>query len=351
MDFEKGKSALPTGNAKVFKNTRETLPLLEVENEVLWVNPNLDYPFKLEAGKQANLGLFLDGNSARRASQKHLEAASGHNRSILLGRVIFGDKNDSSENKQLFRDVDIKGIGHVLNRADSVYTRVGYVSPMSDGGSYGILDYRDATKDALIAEELNDCGVRVSRTIAIIKLKEIIDLDKRISIEDAKARGWIGGKVVPVLEVRAFGTQTRLMDIVGAESIFERKDLLEDAKNLVAQELGKNPSAFTLNDYAGWLAETVGKNVGLMNRHGFVHRYLGMGHNITLDGCLVDFDSVSRHDPRHSWQFDVDRDGAYEALHAFIDSPGLSELGYLERSEILRKFSVTYNQYSGFARR
>ena len=91
------------------------------------------------------------------------------------------------------------------------------------------------------------------------------------------------------MEVRAFGSRARLQDLDSPKG----KLLLGDAKKLVAEELDINPNEFTEEQYFNWLARTTGKNLGLLKKKGWQHSYLSAGHNITLDGRLVDFDTIA----------------------------------------------------------
>lgn len=111
MAFNNEKSILPVGKTDELKARREVLPAVEVKNTVLWENTNLNYPFKLVVGSSAKLGLFLHDNPGLKQPTKNLETAVHHNRSILLGRIIFSEKaHDSHEQLQLFREI---GRAHV----------------------------------------------------------------------------------------------------------------------------------------------------------------------------------------------------------------------------------------------
>jgi len=98
----------------------------------------------------------------------------------------------------------------------------------------------------------------------------------------------------PVIEIRAFGVRSRVFDVVGAlgsGDVEKAKKLLSDAKSLVAQELGVELNKFTYNDYFEWLIKTTAINIARMHYNKWVSGYLSH-HNITLDGRIVDLDSV-----------------------------------------------------------
>lgn len=64
-----------------------------MKNKVSFVNPEVYTPFKLEEGKESPLGLFAKSSVHRffrKPGEKTPEGWPGHDRSIVLGRVIFG---------------------------------------------------------------------------------------------------------------------------------------------------------------------------------------------------------------------------------------------------------------------
>lgn len=272
-------------------NTQENLVILsQVNNEVLEVNPNVFMPLRLEKGKSSPLGVFAE-EMLRNKPDSPLEGKvigeflPAHNRSMLIGKVFFRDIEG-----RLYRDIDIKGSGWVMNYGVSNPPRVftpgksrfteGTVVGSSPHG--GLLDRDVAFHDYLTAEELLKIGVRTYRGLAIIELKELIANGSKRAVQDLKKKGLIDEDFNPVIEVRAFGTKIRIED--------RTPQLLEDAKNLVSRELGINfPSD---EDYFRWFAEELGKSVGLLHKNGLSHNFLGTGHNITLDCRIVDLDTV-----------------------------------------------------------
>ena len=130
-------------------------------------------------------------------------------------------------------------------------------------------------------------GLRTHRALAIIRLDEIVvENGEKISVSKARKFGYIKYTTEPVIEVRAFGTKARIADA-------KDQVLSEDAKHIVAQELGKDPYNFSKEDYVQWFAQTLGKQVAIIHNAGFIHGYL-TDHNITLDCRIVDLDSVKK---------------------------------------------------------
>ena len=107
---------LPTGlGEKQLSRNRETLPAVEVSNIVEWVNNDFpELPIDIRKGEATKLGLFLSAG-IQDAGQKiyDLEIKPFHARSGILGRVIFRDKEN-----RLYRDIDLKGIGHNYLKID-----------------------------------------------------------------------------------------------------------------------------------------------------------------------------------------------------------------------------------------
>lgn len=314
MRFEKGVSKVPTGERSILKTKRETLTALEVKNKVVWVNPDLDTPFNLKVGESTELGVFVSTQNLKNEKLRNVEVDDNHQRSILLGRTIFKDNKKSDGVHQAYRDIDIKGAGYVIDAKT-----IGSTSMKGKTEAFGILNEGAAYQDMAISEVFHDYGIRTHRVIAIIELEEIICYGEKMSIEDVKAMGVIGESSKPVLEIRAFGTRMRLMDAASNNTPSEKKDLIiNDARVLVAQELGIDPENFSLLDYAKWLARSIGRNVGLMHSHGYMHKFLTQGHNFTLDGSIVDFDSVQLASSYELKDFKAEYIDASMALAGFL---------------------------------
>lgn len=353
MDMESREGISMLGKGKAIEATRETLPAISIKNHVEWVNPDIDYPFTLKEGEPANLGLFLSSEVPQGESSKSIEIEPNHGRSGLLRRIIFAEKKQQDGSRQLFRDVNIKGLGNIgyhikkLSRAVKYQVDDVKMKENGSGDSQGILNSEDAYRDMEMSETFHGYGIRTHRVVAIIALEEIINKGERISIHEAKERGLITENIKPVLEIRAFGTQARLMDAFSnLKPEGKRNLLIDDARILVAKEIREDPLKFDRMMYAKWLAKTVGKNLALMHTHGWTHGYLIQGHNITLDGCFTDFDSVEVADPWSTQGIIKDRIAALHALTQFVNHG----LGWLppektkEIDEILKEYETAYEQ-------
>lgn len=305
---------IPTGESKKISEFSQKNPLehlatfSQVKNKVLIVNPNIHSPFELTEGNPTPLGVFMqnmfaekDSNSQTR--QINLEILPGETRTALLARAVFGDNEGN-----LYRDVDLKGIGFLKvpgkrGKYESYFPTDVRPFPVRDRGSRsGLLDKEVAMYDYENSEDLAAAGVRVSRTITIINLEELIVDGQKMSIDEARRKKYIEKNFVPVIEVRAFGTRARVRD---ARFYHRERDpsasfLLEDAKKLVAQELGKD--SITNDEYLEWFAQTLATNVGIIRRNGWYHHGLHE-QNITLDCRIVDLDSLETHRVWHSTPF------------------------------------------------
>lgn len=292
---EKIERQLPTGiGGEELKEGRKTLPAVEVANEVSWVNNKMNLPFDLKVGEPSRLGMFLTPDSQTGEKVYNLEVSGSHTRSGILGRVIFSDKEG-----RLYRDIDLKGVGY--NRRGKMVGSVGSDIKWSNfgtwGGTSGIADQELIRRDVDFSEKFLKAGIRTHRVIALIEPKEIIDQEGvKISIAEAKERGMLTEKDESIIEVRAFGVRSRIHDVedglsMGTKNNEKALKLLLDAKTMVAQELNIDPEKFSCDDYVEWLIKTTAINIARIHYNNWVSGYL-TDHNITLDGRLVDLDSV-----------------------------------------------------------
>lgn len=281
------KRQLPVGiGGTELKQYRETLPAVEVDNKTIWVNSNIEMPFDITRGQFSKLGIFLtleaDGQPAY-----PLEIESRHKRSGIVGRVIFKDKEG-----RIYRDVDIKGVGYIEDDPGGEYPFIVRAVKNQRGQiTMGILNRDFAENDIDIAEKFLKYGVRTYRPLALIELKEIIDDNgKKISIDEARKRHIIKYRDRPVVELRAWGTRSRIADFSDVDKENNSK-LINDAMIIVAQEIGIDPKEFSKDNYIEWFIKTMAKNVARIHARKMIHGYL-TDHNITLDARIVDLDSV-----------------------------------------------------------
>lgn len=286
---EKFERQLPIGiGGEKLKAGRETLPAVEVKNTVLWVNRNLELPFDLKTAKSNPLGMFFASSLGAKETEKdettktyNLEVDQGHQRSGILGRVIFKDKAG-----RLYRDIDLKGIGYL--RHQNLKNQEPKPAPEYEfiPKTWGILNLEFARRDIKMAKKFLELGIRTHQPVALIELDEIIDKDgQKITIDEAKKRGLLKNDDYPVVEVRAWGTRSRVIDFVLGPPE-ERKKILNDTMSLVSQELGKEPGSFSTEDYLKWFIETTATNLARMHARNLLHGFFGWSqHNHGCPDC------------------------------------------------------------------
>jgi hypothetical protein len=228
-----------------------------------------------------------------------------HGRTAFAGQVVFRDRDGN-----FYRDLDVKGIGYIGSSYSGDRLKAGAVErpgPMGEPGTaHGIATRSHITNDRNFSEMFLRVGIRTYRYIAITELGEIVDEGgRKISIQEAINRGIIDEETQPVIALRAWGTRMRIEDLRDTSDCEKN---IEDARILVAQELGKKPSEFTQEEYLKWFVSTLGEQVAKMHRRGWRHKYL-TEHNITLDCRIVDLDSVE----------DIHKDAENEKLAATWD--------------------------------
>ncbi|KND50269.1 MAG: hypothetical protein AB202_03550 [Parcubacteria bacterium C7867-007] len=290
-----GKEGIPTGpDSKVYPsgtyNERIPHPTLELKNTVVWENTALKAPFNFEVGTQSPLGVMLDPSIDPPVDQSALSLRvreRGHGRSADVGGVYFKDTQG-----RLYRDIDVKGTGAVSNNTGK---SVSWGRLMTTNGEvmYGLMSKEDALHDSEMAEVLTALNIRTHRSLAIIELQELVRFNLLTrkgeveSVEQLRREKSLIDDFVPVVQVRAFGTKSRLQDMESVTSFQE----FEDALDLVRLET--NGEVTDIESYMQWFSTTLAQNIGRMHANGYLHGYL-TPHNITLDCRVVDFDSVTK---------------------------------------------------------
>ena len=285
----------------------EQLPTFKLKNEVIWTNPNknLKFPFLFEKGQRdVDLGIFLQPEKhAIPEGNRTLGVRWGHGRSADIGKVFF---RDSSRPDLVYRDIDIKGAGYVTGAMSSLgeklTSRQWRPRESPAVGYAGLLGKGYALHDSAMSETLTQKGMRPHRSLAIIKLHELPLLSDNSQVEimpiaELQKRSLLPSDFEPVLQVRAYGVKTRVANFLMKNAVQinhtpdDIKSDVEDAISLVRYETeGAVKDAL---GYLRWFARTLGKNVQLLDKAGYSHRYLDP-QNITLDCCIVDLDSVVR---------------------------------------------------------
>lgn len=344
--IEIGKRPIsPTGEGRklkeyVYKNwPTHLIELGRVCNTVLWVNPEFSsIPFDLQVGKPTPLGMFVKGHFAQKPinlqdGQFPGETWYSHKRSVLLERCVVADNRG-----RMYRDIDIKGIGVSYECSAE---RLGGIIDLDN--YRGLLNKQVAEHDQKMSERFLSLDIRTSRTIAIIGLEQLIYEGKIVPVEHVLRECSIPFEFKPVLQVRAFGTKMRVNDVDYTDSIdlSELKLLVNDAKKLVSQELGMN-KIMSDRTYLEWFARTLGKNVGLMHKNGWTHKYL-TSHNLTLDCRIVDLDGVERLKTRAQSQKDFS-DASWTLSGFSYHFGDITNHTYFPLDELLTLYERSYEE-------
>lgn len=276
--MEGATEKIPIGQIQPLEGQKEMVELSQVDNEVIFVNEGIEAPFKIEVGKKSDLGLFFNINIVGEHTFP-IEKIPAHGRAGLVGRVVMKDRMGN-----LYQDVDIKGIGYISQ---------GHIFDFS--GTPGILNLAAAEKEKNVSEILTKHGLRTSRVLAILKLKEIYDKEgTRRTIEEARNNKIIRETDEPVVEIRVLGSDFRIQDLAPqkGQTYFEvaqqRYSHLDDARLLIAGELSFDTQSFNFEKYLDWFVQNLGKQLAKMHNARWVHTGL-TEQNITLDGRIVDF--------------------------------------------------------------
>lgn len=295
-----------------------------VRNEVVFINPNVDLSgTDLVLGSDSDMGCQISLGDLKKHPDRLVYGMEDHNRSAILTTGV-----ELVWHGQTFTYLDAKGTGYLrhitieINDKDDPHYLIRLrpepnrivanedLTPTTWGGAS--LDWIE--KDSELSEKFHKLGVRTIPIVASIRLDELVSEDgKTISIEEAKQRKMITENDCPALELRAWVTPFRMKDIIfdpdsgenyGIEN--SNKDL-ERKKNILltaiqdirldtslSQEL--RDSFSNPENYAKWVAMTLGEQIGILHGNDFTHNYLNSLHNITLDARIMDLDSVLEDD-------------------------------------------------------
>ncbi|MBU3978881.1 hypothetical protein KJ980_06850 [Patescibacteria group bacterium] len=316
-----------------------------VKNKVVLVNPEIDSSLDLKQKEESSLPLFVRSAFPylikRKQGEQLLEGWSGHERSTLFTRKKFKDKQG-----RWYRDVDFKGNGYVRNGTVELPGGVARAGLVGVPSLFGLLEIKEAFKEYEKSEEFLAAGIRAPRILAIINLEEIIYGGGKLSLEKARERGIINKDFQPAILVRAFGTRARPRDISEGTGLNKetKKVILEDAKELVGEELGRGKiNPLTNAEYLDWFAGTLGYNVGMVHRRGDLHGLLS-GHNVTLDVRLCDLDTVEKI-KNNKERLDEIRFARNHSLKGMVSSLKLSEsCFYIAANNFQRSYYSAFHE-------
>ncbi|MBI1957132.1 MAG: hypothetical protein HYS44_01605 [Candidatus Niyogibacteria bacterium] len=269
-----------------------------MKNHVVWVNPDFKTPFGFQKGQPSSLGLLLSLNY-KEGPDFFLGVQRGHFRSSIVGQFVIKDRKERA-----YSEVSLKGSGLLAEEEKTSMPNKSLIAKQwhikTKAGEptaevRGLLDFDAAHHDAIHAEKFTRLGIETHRVLAIIVFEELNIGSERVSVEECKEKGLLFN-FRPVVQVRVFRTNQRLHDIIQEEnenSETRKNRILEIIRSLWSKESVYLKEQILVPNYLVWLTQAVASHVGRMHKHRYLHRWLNP-HNITLDGCLVDFDGVER---------------------------------------------------------
>jgi hypothetical protein len=325
---------------EIFRN----LPDRDVEE--IYRNPDLKLPFDPK-----DLVMFVDRGASDTAESRsrRLRILPYHHRSADLGistviheRIPARGTRPSAHN--VYVQIDIKGggfvspetheskkhglqMGELAGSPEAVLQTHSYETA-SGYDFLGLMDEGMAITTARRAHQLAADGMRTEAVAGLYRIKSLRVEGKEVRLKDflAEARRQLealadeakrqGDEELrreylakisdlkspdgfrPVVEVRLMRSVLRLRDFLDADPGL-RQEMLDEAcrcLNIEQQTLGFDQrfEAKSPEGRRAWLAfmvGAIGKNLGILHRHGLVHMFLHMG-NLTLAGEIVDLDSV-----------------------------------------------------------
>jgi hypothetical protein len=250
-------------NSKLYETHAE--PVGRVKGVLIKFNEERFPNFPVKEGHIAEkLSFFIDREGKR--AEMELLGAFHHGRSASF-KLKFSDK-DGNE----YGYVNIKGLGvpssyHMSRLSKTIFR--------SGSTVLGLMRREDAEWDWESSELLLKNGVRTHAPIALIELDSLLTKSgKEVDVKTLRKKGQLPQDFTPVLYLRAFSEITRLDDV-------EFETIEKFARQRGMSNL----------QYVNWFADVQAKNLARMHSLGKVHGFLHMG-NITIDGCIVDNDSV-----------------------------------------------------------
>ncbi|MCX6776125.1 MAG: hypothetical protein NT130_04735 [Candidatus Micrarchaeota archaeon] len=247
-------------------------PVVKVEGELLIFNKKLfpKSPFK-EDKIAKELSLFVDWSGKN--VKMDLLGLYEHGRTLSFN-VRFSDVYGN-----VYNYVNIKG-GGIPKKSKEGFVHNNTLKKHG-GQVMGLVGSIDSAEDWDASNLFIENGIKTSAPIAIIEIKEFITKDgERLSTEELRKQGILKNEdesheFTPVIYLRAFSEVMRVGDA--------RKEDVEK----FAKEHG-----MASDEYVAWWTKKVAKNVAKIHDLGKAHRNL-IGHNITVDGCIVDNDTVT----------------------------------------------------------
>ena len=214
----------------------------------------------------------------------NLRVHAWHQRSASLPSSIYYDAAGKP-----YSCVNLKGVGNILCNKDGVWCLDNAGGLPSATGPWGYVLEKYACTDVEMTERFYTLGIHSHRVIAHLRPEYVFCRGSFLSPEEFSRRYSQGS--LPLIQLRAFTVPTRLLELEPSPYIAPQhaRALLNEAWAMINLHTGHELE--TDDEYIVYLVRTVARQVALMHAQGYVHNFLS-GHNITLDGGLVDLDGV-----------------------------------------------------------
>jgi hypothetical protein len=220
------------------------------------------------------LSLFVDwsGKNAEFDAKRLL----GHGRSFSFNRVLV-DKEG-----RVWKYINVKGGG--VSRKNILDATEPIVKGEELHEAQGLFDIEGALTDKDFSLMLLKQGDKTAAPFIIIQIEEVLTKNgERKSIVDLKKEGKLSENILydtgvssyrPVLYIRLFSEVMRL----------------DDASKVNYENFAKEHE-MSLKGYKRWWVARAAKNLAGIHNLGKYHGYISE-HNLTIDGCIVDYDSI-----------------------------------------------------------
>lgn len=276
---------------------RNVLPSLNIPGSVRWRNPAFFFerdgqinvpPIDLtavpllaeEGGITAKVRLAINRLLLGIVDGPMLRVAAPHKRSALFPSDIFYDADGTP-----YSAINVKGVGNIVNGPRGWEVQ-NVTDCMSSTGPFGFTLEPYALYDKDMTEKFREVGIHTHRVIAHLSPARVLR-GGTFMLPGKFARRFAGGDM-PIVQVRAFTCPTRLREIY-YDDPESYQILMDEARAMINLRTGKEPPR--PGHYLAWLVPTLACQVAKMHAAGWVHGFLTL-HNITLDGAIVDLDSV-----------------------------------------------------------
>lgn len=321
-DKHEGLLGLPNQDPKlkdlVADHVVQPFSALRVKNKVTYVHPEVTSGLEnFTLGAPTDLACQIALGPSKQHPDRIVYARTYHYRSAIISArahiVIDG---------QEYNYLDAKGTGMLAGKerkitdpdekkyVDYIVATTNLPSTSLPEKTWGLATQGWVDIDNSMSGRLEYLGIRTVPIVAIANIEEVMDSSgNKISIAEAKSKGYLAHSTEPVIIYRAWITPFRLIEASYTPEMIEKdkvihtkKDIetkrvivrtaIQDIQNDTSIPLEVRKSFSDISQYLRWLASTIGSNLGKMHKHGITHGFLAGLHNITLDGRFIDLDDM-----------------------------------------------------------